>query len=129
MLNHYKHILGDCGYPLLINLLTPYKDNGHLQEYQRNYNIKLSSARVYIERSFGILKSKFRKLKYLEIAKLEHANEVITACCIFHNIVREENAENDKITFHFDGSNVPIIPGFSGLQAAKDKRNLIALTF
>jgi len=55
------HLIGDSAYPLLRNLMTPIRDNGHLTRSQNVYNIKLSSIRSIIERSFGLLKSKFRR--------------------------------------------------------------------
>lgn len=41
-----KHIIGDSAYPLLQNLMTPFRDNGHLTPEQSTYNIKLSSIRL-----------------------------------------------------------------------------------
>ncbi|KAB0790770.1 hypothetical protein PPYR_15480 [Photinus pyralis] len=38
-----QHLLGDSAYPLMKNLLTPYRDNGHLNDTQTNFNYKLSS--------------------------------------------------------------------------------------
>ncbi|XP_008188289.1 putative nuclease HARBI1, partial [Acyrthosiphon pisum] len=46
------HILGDCAYPLLHCLMTPYRDNGHLTKEQRHFNYKLSSSRIVIEQNF-----------------------------------------------------------------------------
>lgn len=57
------HIIGDSAYPLSLQLMKPYRDNGHLTVRQRRFNRKLNSARVVIEHAFGILKSKFRRLK------------------------------------------------------------------
>lgn len=109
-------------------MLTPYRDNGHLEVYQHNFNFKLSSARVYVERAFGILKGKFRKLKYLEVSDLELGNQIISACCILHNIIREENAEDDEIKYHYSKDyDTPELPEFSNVNtAAKNKREFIA---
>lgn len=54
-----SHLVGDLAYKLHENLLVPYRDNGHLTERQRNYNFCQSSARIAIERAFGILKGRF----------------------------------------------------------------------
>lgn len=58
------HIIGYSAYPLMVNLMVPYKDNGYLSQAQTTYNVKLSVARSIIERAFGRLKRKFRRLKY-----------------------------------------------------------------
>ncbi|CAH1998083.1 unnamed protein product [Acanthoscelides obtectus] len=45
-------ILGDSGYPLETNLLTPYKDRGNLTARQINYNVKVSKNQYVIEQLF-----------------------------------------------------------------------------
>ncbi|KAK9729885.1 DDE superfamily endonuclease [Popillia japonica] len=47
------YILGDSAYPILPYLMIPYKDNGHLRPAQKHFNKKISSARVFIEHTFG----------------------------------------------------------------------------
>lgn len=48
-----NHIVDDAAYPLTGNLLTPYRNNGHLTNQQQNYNTALSGARVLIENASG----------------------------------------------------------------------------
>jgi len=57
------HLIGDSAYPLSTFLLIPYKDNGHLTVKQMRYNQKLSSIRSIIERAFGLLKGKLKKIE------------------------------------------------------------------
>jgi len=40
------HLLGDAAYPLTKFMLTPYKDNGYLTEYQKAYNYKQSATTI-----------------------------------------------------------------------------------
>ncbi|KYQ48488.1 hypothetical protein ALC60_12469 [Trachymyrmex zeteki] len=51
-------LLGDSAYPCLPTLMTPYKDNGHLTAAEISYNAKLSSCRVRVEHTIGILKQR-----------------------------------------------------------------------
>ncbi|XP_066587646.1 putative nuclease HARBI1 [Prorops nasuta] len=81
-----SHLLGDSAYPLSTYLLVPYRDNGHLNELQINYNTKLSSTRIVIERTFGMLKGRFRKLRNIYMFNTEMIPLVIMTCCILHNI-------------------------------------------
>lgn len=61
----HSHLLGDSAYPISYYMFTPYRDNGYLNNVQHNYNTKLAKIRVIIEKTFGLLKGRFRKLKYV----------------------------------------------------------------
>lgn len=90
------HLLGDSAYPLSINVMTPFRDNGHLNAIQTNYNISHSSARSIIERAFGRLKGKFRRLKYLDIFNPDFGSEIISAACVLHNFIIMHDGEDDE---------------------------------
>lgn len=83
---HYYYLIGDAAYPLSHRMLTPYRDNGHLERWQINYNVKHAKTRVVIERVFGMLLNRFRKLKYIYMYNTEYIPLIILACCILHNI-------------------------------------------
>lgn len=90
------HLIGDSAYPLMVNLMKPYQDNGHLTLEKVTYNIKLCSIRSIIERAFGLLKCKFRRLKYLDVKNNQIANRIILASCVLHNfIILQENPMDD----------------------------------
>lgn len=44
------HLVGDAAYSLNINLMVPFRDNGHLTDRQKNFNFCPSSARMRIKR-------------------------------------------------------------------------------
>lgn len=83
------HIIGDSAYPLLPQLMRPYRDNSHLTARQRRFNRKLNAARVVIEHAFGILKSKFRRLQCLHMKSISDISSAVSACCILHNLCLE----------------------------------------
>ncbi|KAK4322217.1 hypothetical protein Pmani_007015 [Petrolisthes manimaculis] len=85
--NDDHHLLGDSAYALTQYIMVPFRDNGHLTEEQVNYNTRHSSARMAIERSFGLLKSKFRRLHYLDMRLLDKIPLLIMACCVLHNFI------------------------------------------
>lgn len=92
-----EHLLGDCAYPLSSFLLTPYRDNGHLTVSQTTFNTRMSSVRVIVEQAFGLLKSKFRRLKYLDMARIDKVPAVIVAACVLHNIIlRNDGIEAEE---------------------------------
>lgn len=82
-----EHLLGDAAYPLLPFLMKPYRDTGHLTNAQVTYNIRMSGVRSLIERTFGLLKGKFRRLKYIDMGLIEVIPMVITTACVLHNFI------------------------------------------
>lgn len=57
------HILRDSAFPLLDNLMVPYKATHILSDREKLFNRRLSSTRVVIEQAFGLLLGRFRRLK------------------------------------------------------------------
>jgi hypothetical protein len=80
-----NHIIGDGAYPIKEWLLTPYRDTGHLNAEQRRYNYVHSSTRTVIERSFCLLKGRFKRLQFIEVKNMQTACDIITACCVLQN--------------------------------------------
>ena len=93
------HILGDSAYPLEENLMVPYRDNGHLNAKQKKFNYIHSASRCCVERAFGLLKCKFRRLRYLDICNLDNAPMIVIASCTLHNYIlqNESDVHNDDI--------------------------------
>ena len=58
---------------------------------RRNSTSTLSSARVAIERAFGMLKCRLRRLKNLDMNRIDLIPEVIMARGILHNICIQNN--------------------------------------
>lgn len=81
-----SHLIGDLIYPLSTSLLVGFKDNGYLTQRQINFNQKLAATRVVIENAFGMLKKRFRRLKFVEMKRLDLISIMIVSTCIIHNI-------------------------------------------
>ncbi|XP_023213243.1 putative nuclease HARBI1 [Centruroides sculpturatus] len=80
------HIVGDATYPLVVSLMVPFKNNGHLTAQMHTYNNKLSKSRIVIERSFALLKGRFRWLKNFDANKTSMLTLYILSACVLHNI-------------------------------------------
>jgi len=57
-------ILSDSAYPSLPWLVPPFRNNDHLTAQQLEFNYLHSSTRMAIEKAFGVLKDRFRRLKF-----------------------------------------------------------------
>jgi hypothetical protein len=81
---HY--IIADSAYPLRNWLITPFRDTGGLNARQRQFNRRLSSARQVVERCFGHLKGRFRRLREVPLRTPDAIINIIVSACILHNL-------------------------------------------
>lgn len=68
-------------------LLTPYRNNGHLVQEQRLFNYVLSRCRSRVEHLFGKFFGQWRRLKFLHIFEFEYAVHQIVATFVVHNFM------------------------------------------
>lgn len=91
-----SHLLGDAAYTCQRHIMVPYRDNGHLTPQQTRFNKKLSSARMMVERSIGLLKGRWRcLLDKLPMRRTDLIPRYIIACCVLHNLCLLNNDEID----------------------------------
>jgi len=116
-----KYYLVDAGYPNRLGYLAPYKgERYHVPEFRRGaepttpkekFNKVHSSVRNVIERSFGVLKMKWRILLKMPSYSMDKQKMIVAATMVLHNYVREHQSEDR----HFlrcdrDPDYVPTIP-------------------
>ncbi|XP_068103245.1 putative nuclease HARBI1 [Hyperolius riggenbachi] len=92
-------LLGDSGYPCLKWLLTPVGRASTAAEMA--YNSAHSRTRVVVERTFGVLKGRFRAIS-LSGGHLRYSPgkvcKIVMACCVLHNMARKAGLElNEEI--------------------------------
>lgn len=104
---HGKYYLVDSGYPNRTGYLAPYKGQTyHLSEFRNRrrqptgkyevYNHGHSSLRNVVERSFGVLKEKWRILKKVPKFKPRRQKKIIVACMSLHNYIQDTKLR-DKV--------------------------------
>lgn len=86
-------ILANSAYPITKYLLVPYRDNGHLSTEEKRFNYYLSSTRVLIEQSFGVLRQKFRILNQIDVSTIKDASKIVMACTILHNFIIKHDGD------------------------------------
>ncbi|XP_022679327.1 protein ALP1-like [Setaria italica] len=94
-----KFYLVDSGYPNRPGYLAPYRGTKyHLPEFRsgpmpkgmkETFNYAHSSLRNVIERSFGVLKMKWRILLGIPNFPIQKQSKIIVACMAIHNFIRE----------------------------------------
>lgn len=85
--------VADEAFALHKNLLRPYPGRG-LTDKRRIFNYRLSRARRTVECAFGVLSNKWRVFHTPLLVEPDFANEIIKACCILHNFVRQRDGIN-----------------------------------
>ena len=76
--------IGDRGYPLRRYLITPVRRPATRAEAQFNESHK--KTRCCIERTFGVLKSRFSCLSFGLRTPPLRASNIIVACAVLHNL-------------------------------------------
>ena len=84
-------MLGDGAYPATTWQDKPYSFNLHLSDTEKNFNKHRSSARVTVERVFGVLKGRWRCLLKRLDNDLESVSSIIITCCVLHNICQQNH--------------------------------------
>ena len=79
-------LVGDSAYPLSTWLMKPFPHNSALSDRQKTFNYRLSRARIVVENAFGRLKARWRRLTKQNDMEVSHVPQIVTACCILHNI-------------------------------------------
>jgi hypothetical protein len=117
-------LLGDSGYPLEKNLMTPFlnpQNNG-----QMRYNVSHITTRNVIERAFGVLKMRFRCLDRTAgklMLSPERSCNVIISCFILHNISRKYNFFGSQTNELEVNDNIEIENSLVDNIEARDLRN------
>ncbi|XP_071581856.1 putative nuclease HARBI1 [Temnothorax nylanderi] len=118
-------LLGDSAYPSLPWLVPPFRDNGHLTPQQMEFNFIHSSTRMSVERTFGQLKGRFRRIKFFtEYREMSFIINTVVAACILHNYCIDGNdvynfpeEDNDDFEISVDNRELEISD-----RAARDRR-------
>ncbi|KAF5443105.1 hypothetical protein F2P56_035693 [Juglans regia] len=109
------YYLVDSAFPCTLGFMPPYPrvryhmsdrhSNSSFSGYQYYFNYRHSSLQNVIERTFGVLKKRFRILKSMNPYKVTRLRYIIIACFVMHNIIRSITP-NDKIWRKFNNLNL-----------------------
>lgn len=85
------HLVGDLAYPLDTFLMVPYEETAQLSLQQKKFNESIHLIKGVTEQAFTMLKSRFQRLKFLDMMKIDQIPVVIAAACVLHNICISHN--------------------------------------
>ena len=98
----------DSGYPNRTGYLAPFKGTTyHISEFRHHsghppqgkyemFNFLHSSLRNVIERSFGVLKQKWRILKVISSFSTRTQKHIILACMTLHYFIRDSKLQDKE---------------------------------
>ncbi|KAL3677630.1 hypothetical protein R1sor_027578 [Riccia sorocarpa] len=93
------YLLGDAGYVLENWLMCPFSLNGSSSAGHRLFTERQIRGRICIERSFGILKARWRILTVGITSSLTWASKIVHCCCMLHNfLVKNRVAMHDSMS-------------------------------
>lgn len=74
--NEYNS-LEDAAHPTREHLLTPFKIYGNMKKAKVKYNQIYATIRVVIDNAFGLLKQRFRTLRYVDFTTVVKITQLI----------------------------------------------------
>ena len=117
--------IGDEAFGLSEHMLRPYSGK-HLDFEKKIFNYRLSRARRCVECAFGILSNKWRILHRPLNTSVNFAEDIVKACCILHNFVRQRDGYNFHDTFDvcsfedIENTNMPNLRSITTRDILKD---------
>ena len=79
-------LIADSAYPLQTWLMKPFPQSSVVTNEIKQYNYRVSSARIIVENAYGRLKARWRRLMKRNDMHVDHIPQVIAAACILHNV-------------------------------------------
>nr|XP_022911163.1 uncharacterized protein LOC111422175 [Onthophagus taurus] len=121
--------VGDEAFGLHIRLLRAY-GGAHLTQEKRIFNYRLCRARRYVECAFGILSNKLRIFHRSIDVDPDFAVDIIKACVVLHNFVRDRDGFLAEDTTTIAGlEDLPEETTIRGGLQANNIRNLLSKYF
>ena len=122
-----EYLLADSGFDNNDRCITPFKRPRSQAPHRAAFNSRLSSRRAFIERAFGRLKQRWRRLLRMDI-ELPGATDAVLACFALHNLclLHDTPEHLGEPWWNRDPLSVPSIPGHEAVPEYLDIREDLA---
>lgn len=90
--------LGDGAFALHRNVMKPFPGNHDMGTNERTFNYKLSSSRVIVENTFGLLTSVFRVFKKPIEIDVNKVPMITMSCILLYNFLRKNQHSRNLYT-------------------------------
>ncbi|KAK5644582.1 hypothetical protein RI129_005882 [Pyrocoelia pectoralis] len=117
-----EFILGDKAYPCLSWCIPPYINTGNMNVAKRNFNMKVSQTRQVIERAFGLLFGRLRRLKFLDMNRQDLIPATVVACCAIHNLCIDSE---DLLLDEFVNEGIQFVIGNANVENIENRGNVL----
>lgn len=123
------YFVGDEAFGLHTHLMRPYGGT-HITLERRIFNYRLCRARRYVECAFGILSNKWRIFHRLINVEPDFAVDIVKACIVLHNFVRDRDGYLPEDTTTITGlEDLPREPTARGGLQANNVRKILSKYF
>ncbi|XP_077501258.1 uncharacterized protein LOC144112054 [Amblyomma americanum] len=86
---------------------VPYRQSTtNWQPWMTAFNNAHSRQRVVVEGSLGLLKARFQRLLYIDVARISQAVHIVLAACVLHNKARRRGDAMEMLEEVDSGTNV-----------------------
>ncbi|KAK9746069.1 7tm Odorant receptor [Popillia japonica] len=126
--NEDEYIIGDKAYPTLNWCIPPFIERGRLTPEQIRFNAIHAKTRQVIERAFALLFGRFRRLRYVDMNRVDLIPSTIIAACTLHNVclVRPDALLAEYVEEGLAvGNNPDNVDNEHGLQDGNARRNYL----
>lgn len=88
--------LADGAFALNAHIMKPYPGNYEIGSPKRKFNQRLSTARVVVENTFGLLTSVFRIFRRPINLHPDSVSQIVMSCILLHNFLRKSRTSSSR---------------------------------
>lgn len=93
------YFVGDAAYALTENMIIPFTGSAKMDKDKDAFNFLLSQTRIRIEKSFGMLTTKWRILRKQLETSLKTTSKILEVCARLHNFAIKQKIKRGETIY------------------------------